>query len=64
MKNKRKNKTKEEVRNYLLKEHKVQSTYSGITKTLYFPEELHEAVIQKFGYNLPFTLGIVKSDKV
>jgi hypothetical protein len=33
--------------------------YSGKTKTLYIPEELHQHVIDAFGYGLPFSLGIL-----
>ena len=34
------------------------TAYSGHTKTMYIPEELHDKVLAKFGYGIPFTLGI------
>ena len=34
--------------------------YSGNKKTMFIPEELHDAVLAKFGYSIPFTLGILE----
>lgn len=36
-----------------------ETKYSGNTKTMYIPENLHYQVIEKFGFNLPFKLGIL-----
>ena len=39
--------------------HLSEVRYSGETKTLYLEENLHIDVINKFGYALPFKLGIL-----
>ena len=36
-----------------------QTAYSGNTQTMYIPEEMHEKVIERFGFSLPFKLGIL-----
>ena len=37
---------------------KGTTAYSGHKRIMYIPEELHDAVLAKFCYGLPFTLGI------
>ncbi len=34
--------------------------YSGSKRIMFMPEELHDAVLAKFGYGIPFTLGILE----
>lgn len=37
---------------------KGRYAYSGNEKTMFVSEELHVPIIQKFGYKLPFKIGI------
>ncbi len=49
---------KKQVSDYV-KSHGGITKYSGNTKTMYIPEHLHGIVLFKFGYSLPFKLGIL-----